>query len=149
MAKKNTQVQLLETQKGVGYLTALAVTHAIGDISRFNRPTKQLPAYFGLDPLERESAGKRRPGKISRAGNSLTRYLLGQSAQISIRYDEKLKAFYNRLSKKKPKGVAKTATTRKLLVKLAIMLRDNITAEEFDLPKALDAQSTMFGKGRD
>lgn len=36
------------------------------------------------------------------------------------------------LAKKKPKAVAKTATARKLLVKLSIMLRDNITADEFD-----------------
>ncbi len=36
----------------------------------------------------------------------------------------KLKSFYKRLAKKKPKAVAKTATARKLLVKLAIMLRD-------------------------
>jgi hypothetical protein len=43
-----------------------------------------------------------------------------------------LKSFYKRLSKKKPKAVAKTAAARKLLVKLSIMLRDNITADEFD-----------------
>jgi hypothetical protein len=36
------------------------------------------------------------------------------------------------LAKKKTKAVAKTATARKLLVKLSIMLRDNITAAEFD-----------------
>ena len=36
------------------------------------------------------------------------------------------------LAKKKTKAVAKTATARKLLVKLSIMLRDNITADEFD-----------------
>jgi len=131
-AKMDEQVQLLETQKGVGYLTALALVNALGDISRFDRPTKQVPAYLGLEPLEQESAGKRKSGNISRAGSSITRFLLGQSAHISTRYDEKLKAFYKRLSKKKPKGVAKTATARKLLVKLSIMLRDDITAEEFD-----------------
>ena len=36
------------------------------------------------------------------------------------------------LAKKKTKAVAKTAAARKLLVKLSIMLRDNITTVEFD-----------------
>ena len=36
------------------------------------------------------------------------------------------------LAKKKTKVVAKTAAARKLLVKLSIMLRDNITTVEFD-----------------
>lgn len=52
--------------------------------------------------------------------------------QQTARSDVRLKAFYKRLAKKKPKGVAKTATARKLLVKLSIMLRDSITAHEFD-----------------
>jgi hypothetical protein len=54
------------------------------------------------------------------------------AAHIACRSDVKLKSFYKRLAKKKPKPVAKTAAARKLLVKLAIMLRDQITAEEFD-----------------
>jgi hypothetical protein len=82
--------------------------------------------------LEKESAGKRKQGKISRSGSWITRFLFGQSAHISTRYDERLRGFYKRLCKKKPKAVAKTATSRKLLVKLVIMLRDEITAEEFD-----------------
>lgn len=131
-AAADREVQLLQTQKGVGYLTALALRNSIGDISRFSRPTKQVPAYLGLEPLERESAGKRKKGGISRAGNFLTRYLLGQAAHLATRTDKSLKVFYQRLAKKKPKGVAKTATARKLLVKLVIMWRDQITAQEFD-----------------
>ena len=82
-AKKDDRVQLLMTQKGVGYLSALALVNAIGKISRFSRPAKQVPAYLGLEPLERESAGKRKSSNISRAGSSITRFLLGQSAHIS------------------------------------------------------------------
>ena len=131
-AQTNEKVQLLMTQKGVGYMTALAVVNALGDISRFSRPAKQVPAFIGLEPLEDESAGKRKAGQISRAGNSVTRYLLGQSANIVARYDPSLKSFYKRLAKGKPKPVAKSATARKVLVKLSIMLRENISATEFD-----------------
>ena len=128
----NTPVQLLLTQKGVGYLTALTTVHTLGDVRRFTRVAKQAASFAGLDPLEKSSAGKTRFGRISKAGSPLLRYQLGQAAQIASRSDARLKSFYKRLAKKKPKAVTKTAAARKLLVKLAIMLRDEITADEFD-----------------
>ena len=131
-AAADKKAELVRTQKGVGYLTALAVVHTLGDVSRFARLPKQVASFAGLDPLERSSAGKTRFGKISKAGSPLLRHLLGNAAQMAVRTDTRLKSFYKRLSKKKPKGVAKTAAARKLLVKLAIMLRDGITADEFD-----------------
>lgn len=131
-AEADDRVALLLTQKGVGYLTALAMVNTIGDVTRFARVAKQVTSFVGLDSLEKSSAGKTRFGRISKGGSPLLRYQLGQAAQIVIRYDEKLKSFYRRLEKKKPKGVAKTAAARKLLVKLSIMLRDSIPAAEFD-----------------
>jgi len=141
-AVANTPVQLLLTQKGVGYLTALTTVHTLGDVRRFTRIAKQVASFAGLDPLEKSSAGKTRFGRISKAGSPLLRYQLGQAAQIASRSDARLKSFHKRLVKKKPKAVAKTkvvleqlplnATARKLLVKLSIMLRDSITADEFD-----------------
>jgi transposase len=125
-------VELLQTQKGVGYLTALAVVHTLGDVTRFARIGKQVASFAGLDPLERSSAGRIKFGNVSKAGSPLLRFQLGQAVQTAARYDARVKSFYKRLAKKKPKAVAKTAAARKLLVKLAIMLRDNITADEFD-----------------
>jgi transposase len=131
-ADSDDTVQLLLSQKGVGYLTALVTVHTIGDVSRFPRLSKQIASFAGLDPVEKSSAGRIRFGSISKAGSRLLRYQLGLAAQIASRSDAKLKSFYKRLSKKKPKAVAKTAAARKLLVKLSIMLRDQITADEFD-----------------
>jgi transposase len=131
-ADENSSVRLLQTQKGVGYLTALVTVHVLGDLTRFKRVSKQVVGFAGLAPREDSSAGRIRFGPITKAGSPLLRYHLGQAALIASRYDIQLKAFYKRLLKKKPKGVAKTAAARKLLVKLAIMLRDNITADEFD-----------------
>ena len=130
-AEENEQVRLLLTQPGVGYLTALALVHTIGDVQRFDT-TRQITAYLGLDPLEHSSGSRTRIGRISKAGSPLLRHLLGQAAHIAVRYDKRLKSFYQRLAKKKPKSVAKTATARKLAVKLSIMLRDNVTAQEFE-----------------
>jgi transposase len=132
-AELDQNVKLLRTQKGVGYLTALVVVHTIGDVTRFTRVSKQVPEFAGIVPAEKSTGNKRSFGSITKAGSPLLRFFLGQAAHLATRTDSRLKAFYKRLSKRKSKAVAKTATARKLLVKLAIMLRDNITAEEFDL----------------
>jgi transposase len=129
--KENEQVKLLMTQRGVGPLTALSMVHTVGEIHRFETARK-VTAYVGLDPLDDTSADRVRKKRISKAGSRQLRHLLGQSANIAARYDKRLQGFYKRLSKKKPKAVAKTATARKLAVKLSIMLRDQITADEFD-----------------
>jgi transposase len=132
-ADENSFVRLLQTQKGVGFLTALVTVHTLGDVTRFKKVNKAVASFAGLDPREMSSAGRVRFGSITKAGSPLLRHHLGQAAMIAVRYDARLRAFYRRLLKKKPKRVAKTAAARKLLVKLAIMLRDNITADEFDL----------------
>ncbi len=131
-ATTQAQVQLLQTQVGVGYLTALAVVHGVGDVTRFTKVSKQVPAFVGLEPLEKSSASKIKFGGISKKGSWIVRYLLGQAGHIAARYDPTLKSFSKRLGKKKPKAVVKTAVARKLVVKLALMLRDHINAAEFD-----------------
>jgi len=131
-AATNSQVQLLLTQKGVGYLTALTFVHTVGDVTRFEKGPKGATHFAGYDSVEDSSAKRKRFGPISKAGSPMLRFQLGLAAQMAIRSDVKLKTFYKRLAKRKPRALALTATARRLLVKLTIMLRDNITAEEFD-----------------
>ena len=122
--------ELLQTHKGVGLLSALVVVHTLGDVSRF-ASSKQAVAFTGLDPLESSSAGRTRFGSISKAGSFELRHLFGQAVHCAIRYDTELKTFYKRLAHRRSKSVAKVATTRKLLVRLFIMLRDGIDYNEF------------------
>lgn len=131
-AEENSSVQLLQTQMGVGYLTALVTVHTLGDVTRFKKVSKAVVSFAGLDPREMSSAGRTRFGSITKAGSPLLRHCLGQAVMTAIRSDARLKAFYKRLAKKKPKALARTAASRKLLVKLSIMLRDSITAQDFD-----------------
>jgi transposase len=129
-AEGDAKVQLLLTHKGVGLLSALAVVHTLGDINRFPS-SKEAVAYTGLDPLEQSSAGKVRFGSISKAGSSVLRHLLGQAMHVAARYDGQLKTFYQRLATRRTKSIAKVAATRKLLIRLFIMLRDGIDYSEF------------------
>jgi transposase len=129
-ASSDRKVKLLSTHKGIGLLSSLAVIHTLGDVARFPS-SKEVVAYAGLEPVERSSAGRTRFGSISKAGSSVLRHLLGQAMHIVIRYDPELKAFYKRLAHRRSKSIAKVATTRKLLVRLFIMLRDEIDYQEF------------------
>jgi transposase len=129
-AAGDRRVELLLTHKGIGLLSALGVVHTLGDVSRFPS-SKEAVAYTGLDPLERSSAGGMRMGSISKAGSAVLRHLLGQAMHVAARYDSELKTFYKRLASRRSKSIAKTAATRKLLIRLFIMLRDEIDYEEF------------------
>jgi transposase len=56
-ATGDEKVQLLLTHKGIGLLSALAIAHTLGDVSRFPS-SKAAVAYTALDPLKQSSAGK-------------------------------------------------------------------------------------------
>jgi len=122
----------LQTHPGVGLLTSLAVVHLLGPTKRFAR-TRQVAAYCGFDPREQSSGDHQRFGHISKQGSRLVRFLLGQAALSALDGDEELRRFYYRLLKHRHKhpGVAITATARKLLIRLFVMLRDQIDYAEF------------------
>ena len=129
-AAADNRVQRLLTHPGIGYLTALCLVHTLGETKRF-ASVRKVAAYAGLEPMEHSSGEKRRYGAISKAGNRLLRYLLGEAAHMAARSDDELKQFFRRL--KVRCGVAKaiTATARKLLIRSFIMLRDEIDYAEF------------------
>ncbi|MGI8642325.1 MAG: transposase [Pyrinomonadaceae bacterium] len=58
---------------------------------------------MGIEPVENESAGKSKNKGISRAGSSLARFLLGQSANIVARYDARIQGFLQAISQEKAK----------------------------------------------
>jgi len=79
-------------------------------------------------PSERSSGRRQRFGKLSKQGNSLLRFLWGQAAMQAVRRDPELQRFY--LRKLVQKGMAKAlvAASRKLGIRLWIMLRDEIVS---------------------
>jgi transposase len=123
-------VSQLGTQPGVGALTALCVTHTLGDVSRF-RTSRQVTAYAGLDPVEKSSGSRRHIGRISKAGSPLLRFLLLQAGQAAIKRDLQLRQFYKQLCHRRGHAIAKVALARKVLVRSYIMLRDKIDYAQY------------------
>ena len=79
------QVKLLETIKGVGFISAVSLMSEISDFSAFHKP-KQLVAYFGIDPAVKQS-GKFIGSKvsISKRGSRIARRVLFIIAVAAIR----------------------------------------------------------------
>ena len=121
-AQRDKMALLLQTQPGVGPITALAYVLTMGDIARFRRG-KQVASYLGLIPREHSSGGRQHLGAISKQGNRMLRMLLVEAAQTAVRLDPQFRKEYLHRCHQKPKAVAKVAAARKLAVRLYWMLR--------------------------
>ena len=77
-------VSLLQSIPGVGSHSAALLLGEIGDILLFKKP-KQLAAYFGLDPTERQSGSFRgTKNKLSKRGSPYARAALHMGVVNSI-----------------------------------------------------------------
>jgi len=121
-ALRDKMALLLQSQPGVGAITALAYVLTMGDVSRFPRG-KHVASYLGLIPREHSSGGRQKLGAITKQGNRMMRMLLVEAAQIAVRCDPGFRKQYLHRCHQKPKGVAKVAAARKLAVRLYWMLR--------------------------
>ena len=121
-AAEYADTQLLQTQPGVGPITALAFVLTIGPVARFAR-SKQVASYLGLIPAEYSSGGRQKLLGISKQGNAFLRTLLVEAGQSAARYDPELKRAYQRLAHRKHRALAKVMVARKLAVRLYWMLR--------------------------
>lgn len=124
-AQRDKMALLLQTQPGVGPITALAYVLTMGDVGRFPRG-KQVASYLGLIPREHSSGGRQHLGAISKQGNRMLRMLLVEAAQTAVRLDPGFRKEYLHRCHQKPKAVAKVAAARKLAVRLYWMLRTNV-----------------------
>ena len=105
----------LMTHPGVGALTALAFVLIIGEPERFHCG-KQVASYLGLVPLEKSSGNRRRLGHITKQGNSMSRFLLVEAAQATVRSDPRWRSKYFHLLVRRGRKTAKVALARRLAV---------------------------------
>lgn len=130
IAAPDARVRLLRTHPGIGLLTGLCLAHTLESVERFANPRK-VTAYVGFDPVEDQSADRRRMGSISKQGSRLMRALLVEAGQVAARSDQELGNLYRRITIRRGHATAKVAVGRRLLVRAFIMLRDEIDYAEF------------------
>ena len=73
-------VEALQALRGVSMLSAVSLIAELGDLTRFDKPTK-LMAYLGLVPSEHSSGPTVKRGSITKTGNTHARRTLIESAQ--------------------------------------------------------------------
>ena len=109
------EVLRLMTVPGVNVQTAATFMASIGDIRRFPSAPK-LVSYLGLDPRVRQSGNRpARHGRISKAGASEARHMLGEVAWKVTLTPGPLRAFFERVRARRGAQIAATATARKLV----------------------------------
>jgi transposase len=108
------EIQRLMTVPGVNVQTAATFMASIGDIRRFPSASR-LTSYLGLDPKVHQSGNApARHGRISKAGTSEVRHMLGEAAWKVTLTPGPLRAFFERVRARRNAQIAVTATSRKL-----------------------------------
>ena len=131
------RILLLQSLRGVGFLSAVVLIAEMGSFDLFSSP-KKLYAYFGLDPAVKQS-GKFHGDKVhmSKRGSSLARRILHMVALNNLKIDKGTKtpvnpvihSYYTDKCKSKKKNVAVGAVMHKICNIIFAMLRDNKTFE--------------------
>lgn len=122
---------LMQTIPGIGSHSAIVILSEIGDFTLFQKP-KQLAAYFGLDPSQRQSgcfSGSK--NTLSKRGSAYVRAMLHMAAVTAVVPQAKrpaanpvLLAYYEQKCKEKPTQVALCAVMHKISNIIFAVLRD-------------------------
>ncbi len=150
------QITLLQSFRGIGFLSAVVLIAEMGSFELFPSP-KKLFAYFGLDPAVKQS-GKFTGDQVhmSKRGSALARRILHMVAINNLKVDKGTKEpvnpvihdFYKDKCSSKKKPVAVGAVMHKICKIIYAMLRDNkpyemVTPEEHCRQYASDHPSTQ------
>jgi transposase len=126
LARESAPARLLQTMPMIGPVTALGFVAALDDVGRFDGP-HQVAAYLGRVPSERSSGEQQHRGRITKRGDSRTRWLLVEAAWRIRRSKDPalgpLNAWADRIAARRGKRVAIVAMARPLAGILFAMWR--------------------------
>ena len=106
----------LMTIPGIDMVVATGLQAAVGPVERFAGPDK-LVAYLGLNPSVRQSGeGRPRHGRLTKRGRTHARTMLVEAAWQAVRGPGPLRAFYQRIARRRGNHIAAVAVARKLAV---------------------------------
>jgi len=117
------ETELLRQIPGIGPLTALAFVLTLEDPHRFAK-SRDVGAYLGLRPRQRDSGAQRQQLRITKAGDAMVRRLLVTAAHYILGPfgpDTELRRFGLRLAERGGKATKKRAVVA-VARKLAVLL---------------------------
>jgi len=117
------KAEALQQVKGVGNTTACSLLAALPELGQANR--RQIAALAGLAPFNKDS-GKLRGKRMISGGRADVRKALYMATIVASRHNPYIRNFYQKLIQAgKPKKLALTACSRKLLILLNAILKNN------------------------
>ncbi len=136
---ENPDAQLLATMPGVNRFSAVAIACRIAPIERFPRG-RSLAKFLGLTPGCRNTGDTERPGSITKAGSPIVRYLLAQIILHLLRKDASVRAWYQRIKRRRGSRIARVAVMRRTTTIMWRMLskREPWRPEGMNLETATD-----------
>lgn len=116
----------ITTIPGIGKVTGAVILGELGDISRFDNPSK-IVAYAGIDASVSQSGESASlNNKMSKRGSPYLRKALYQAATVAAFNDTELSAFYQKkIAEGKHHKTAIGAVERKLCYIIFAILKDN------------------------
>jgi transposase len=113
---------LLQSVPGVGPVTSRTLLAELPELGKLTR--RRLAALVGVAPINRDS-GQHRGVRAIHGGRSDVRNVLYMATIVAIRWNEAIRAVYQRLRERgRPFKVAVIAASRKLLTILNAIIRD-------------------------
>lgn len=113
---------LLQSVPGIGFVTAEVLLAELATIERFGSQ-KQVVAYAGLSPGQRESAGKSRELHLEKNGSKLLRWAMIEAAWRLVHRSPRWRGIYERLKVRIKAKKAVVAVARRLLCLVTAILK--------------------------
>jgi len=124
-------VRLLLSLKGINVYSALLIKSEIGKIERFS-DYKKLVSWAGLAPSLHQSGDVEYHGNITKQGSVMLRWIMVESARVASVFDPRLKAFYERVARRRGDQKAVVAVANKMLKIIWFMLTREEAYESVD-----------------
>jgi transposase len=130
--KLRPEYQQLLTVSGIGQVLGLTIMLETGEISRFDQ-VGNYASYCRCVKSERLSNGKKKGENNRKNGNKYLAWAFIEAANFAIRYNDKVKSFYQK-KKAKTNGIIATKTVAHKLARACYhIIKDQVS---FDVNKA-------------
>jgi transposase len=130
--KLRPQFSFLKTVPGIGEILALTIMLETGDIQRFSS-VGNFASYCRCVGSQKISNGKKKGKGNTKNGNKYLAWAFVEAAHFAIRFNSKIKSFYQRKTAKTKVVVAIKAVAHKLCRACYYIMRDRVA---FDVNKA-------------
>ncbi len=131
-AKLKPQFEKLLSVDGIGNILGMTIMYEAGDMKRFAK-VGQFASYARCVSSSRWSNGKKKGEGNRKNGNKYLSWAFMEAANFSIRFNERIRAFYQRKQAKTNRVVALKTVAHKLARACYHVLTDQV---EFDLARA-------------